>query len=214
MSLEHAILGFLHYKPLSGYDLKKAFDTSVRHFWPADQSQIYRTLAGLADKGWAEVEVIHQEDRPDRKVYHITPAGRAELLRWLATPVPPEEPRSANLVQVFFSGLLPDEEVLAHFERAAAQMRRLLEVYAQVPEQAAPYYALAGSPREIFYWLLTLECGVINARAQLAWLESVIERLREGRYELMPEVRPKQDAQSKPPTPPAACPWADIPTPH
>ena len=23
MSLEHAILGFLHYKPMSGYDLKK-----------------------------------------------------------------------------------------------------------------------------------------------------------------------------------------------
>ena len=56
MSLEHAILGFLQYKPMSGYDLKKIFDTSVRHFWPADQSQIYRTLTRLADKGWAEQE--------------------------------------------------------------------------------------------------------------------------------------------------------------
>ncbi len=191
MSLEHAILGFLHYKPLSGYDLKKVFDTSVRHFWPADQSQIYRTLAGLADKGWAEVEVIHQEDRPDRKVYHITPAGREELLLWLSAPIPPEEPRSANLVQVFFSGLRSDKEVLAHLEQGAVQLRHLLEVYAQVPEQAAPYYELAGSARDLFFWLLTLECGVANARAQLAWIESVIARLREGRYELAPEVRPK-----------------------
>ena len=47
MSLEYAILGFLNYLPLSGYDLKKMFDTSVQHFWPADQSQIYRTLARL-----------------------------------------------------------------------------------------------------------------------------------------------------------------------
>ena len=45
MSLDHAILGFLNYKPLSGYDLKKVFDSSVRHFWYADQSQIYRTLS-------------------------------------------------------------------------------------------------------------------------------------------------------------------------
>ena len=39
MSLEYAILGFLNYHPYTGYDLKKIFDTSIRHFWPADQSQ-------------------------------------------------------------------------------------------------------------------------------------------------------------------------------
>ena len=49
MSLEYAILGFLNYHPYTGYDLKKIFDTSVRHFWPADQSQIYRTLARLTE---------------------------------------------------------------------------------------------------------------------------------------------------------------------
>jgi len=75
MSLEFAILGFLHYHPYSGYDLKKAFDASVRHFWPADQSQIYRTLGRLTEQGLAEMEVIEQTERPDRKVYHITQAG-------------------------------------------------------------------------------------------------------------------------------------------
>ena len=69
MSLKHAILGFLSYQPFSGYDLKKAFDRSVRHFWPANQSQIYRTLARITDQGWAEVEIIQQTDRPDRKEY-------------------------------------------------------------------------------------------------------------------------------------------------
>ncbi len=47
MSLKHAILGFLELSPFSGYDLKKAFDGSVQHFWPADQAQIYRTLNQL-----------------------------------------------------------------------------------------------------------------------------------------------------------------------
>ena len=73
MSLEFALLGFLSYHPYTGYDLKKIFDTSIRHFWPADQSQIYRTLARLTSRGLAEMEKIPQEDRPDRKVYHITP---------------------------------------------------------------------------------------------------------------------------------------------
>ena len=127
MSLKHAILGFLQYQPFSGYDLKKAFDTSVHHFWPADQSQIYRTLAQLADEGWAEVEIVPQEDRPDRKVFSITEAGRDELGRWLRTPVPHEGHRMAALIQVFFAGQLPDEEILPLFEQAADELRSLFE---------------------------------------------------------------------------------------
>ena len=88
MSLEYAILGFLNYHPYTGYDLKKIFDTSIRHFWPADQSQIYRTLARLTEQGFAEMEKVPQDDRPDRKVYSITEAGRAELMKWLSGPPP------------------------------------------------------------------------------------------------------------------------------
>ena len=83
MSLEYAILGFLNYRPLSGYDLKKVFDNSVRHFWPADQSQIYRTLAKLAEQGYVEQEIVRGLDRPDRKEYRITPAGQEALHTWL-----------------------------------------------------------------------------------------------------------------------------------
>lgn len=180
MSLDHAILGFLNYHPYTGYDLKKIFDTSIRHFWPADQSQIYRTLARLEENGWAVMERIPQEDRPDRKVYHITEAGRAELLRWISGPPPLGEPRSASLIQVFFSGQLPDEEILAKFEGYAAIMRAILSQYDQVPAQIEPFQEEISSPREHFFWLLTLENGIANMRANLAWAESVIERIKNG----------------------------------
>ncbi len=177
MSLEYAILGFLNYGPLSGYDLKKMFDVSVRHFWSADQSQIYRTLSRLAEREWAEIEVIEQEDRPNRKVYHITPAGREELRRWLTTPVPLPEPRNAPLIQVFFAGQLGDEEILEIFRRGASQLRGMLERYEQVPEESRVYVEELGSRREAFFWLLTLECGIKMGQAQLDWLESVIRRI-------------------------------------
>ena len=180
MSLEHAILGFLNYHPYTGYDLKKIFDTSIRHFWPADQSQIYRTLARLAASGWAEMEKVPQEDRPDRKLYHITAAGRAEFLRWIGGPPPLEPARSAPLIQVFFFGQLPDEEVLARFEGYASIMRAVLSQYEQVPGQIGPHQQDIPSPREHFFWLLTLENGIANMRANLAWAESVIERIKNG----------------------------------
>ncbi len=182
MSLDHAILGFLNYTPYSGYDLKKVFDTSVRHFWPADQSQIYRTLTRLVERGWAEVEVVEQEVRPDRKVYHITPAGQAELRRWLTVPIPFLEPRMAALVQVFFAGQLPDEELLPIFERAAEEMRSVLELYSQAPEAIREGSITHHAPRDAFFWGLTLELGVAMLQAELAWSESVIERIVAKRH--------------------------------
>jgi PadR family transcriptional regulator AphA len=180
MSLEYAILGFLNYHPYTGYDLKKIFDTSVQHFWPADQSQIYRTLARLMENGLVEMEKVPQEDRPDRKVYHITQAGRTELLRWLSGPPPLDQPRSAPLIQVFFAGQLSDDEVLAKFEGFAAMMRAVLAQYEQVPAQIGPYQLEIDSPREHFFWLLTLENGMRMMRANLEWAESIIELIKNG----------------------------------
>jgi PadR family transcriptional regulator, regulatory protein AphA len=180
MSLDYAILGFLNYHSYSGYDLKKIFDSSVSHFWPADQSQIYRTLTHLTENGWAEMEKIPQEDRPDRKVYHITEAGRNELRKWITGPPPMGEPRSAPLIQVFFSGQLSDEEILAKFEGFAEAMRAVLNHYEQVPEQIVPLREVVTSPREQFFWLLTLENGIYNMRANLAWATSIIERIKNG----------------------------------
>ncbi len=180
MSLEHAILGFLNYKPLSGYDLKKIFDTSVQHFWSADQSQIYRTLTRLTERGLADMEVVEQSDRPDRKVYHITEAGRAELHQWLLTPTRPHVPHTAALIQVFFAGQLADEEILAMFERAADQVRAVLARYEQIPQQIEEYREYMESPREFFCWMLTLDAGFKSAQANLDWLEEVIRQIKNG----------------------------------
>lgn len=181
MSLEYAILGFLNYQPLTGYDLKKVFDSSIRHFWVADQSQIYRTLARLADQGWAEVEIVEQVERPDRKVYHITPAGREALQCWLRGPFSADPPHSAPLIQIFFAGQMSDDEILAKFEEAASIFRAMLARYQQVPQQIDDYRAMVHSPRETYFGLQTLELGIKTMQAQLDWAEDIIRAIHENR---------------------------------
>jgi len=180
MSLDHAILGFLNYRPLSGYDLKKIFDTSVRHFWPADQSQIYRTLNRLAEKGLAEMQVVEQEDRPDRKEYSITAAGQEELRQWLVTPLPFGDHRNAPMIQVFFAGQLSNDEIIAMYQRVAAFMRLGLQQYDQIPLDMEAYAEYVQSPREFFFWMQTLEIGKMMARTNLAWIENVIAQIESG----------------------------------
>jgi len=181
MSLEHAILGFLNYRPFSGYDLKKIFDRSVRHFWPADQSQIYRTLSRLSENGLAEMEYIEQQHRPDRKVYHITDAGKEELRIWLKTPLPFEESRSADMIQVFFAGQLSNEEAVEMFRRAADYLRAGLAVYDSIPQDPQEYAEFTSSPREFHFWMLTLDAGKAIAKANIAWLEGVIDTIQSGK---------------------------------
>lgn len=178
MSLEYAILGFLNYSPLSGYDLKKVFDDSVQHFWPADQSQIYRTLSGLEEQGWVEVEVVNQAERPDRKVYSITEMGRTELVNWLAIEPREKASRSAALVQVFFFGQLSDEIILERFERYLFMMKTVMTSYEQVPEKLALNMPVSNSERENFFWMLTLDLGFRTVQANIDWAESVIAKLK------------------------------------
>ncbi len=90
------------------------------------------------------------------------------------------EPRSAPLIQAFFSGQLSNEEILAKFEEYAAMMRAILNLYEQVPGQIGPFQQEIPQPREHFFWMLTLENGIANMRANLAWAESVIERIKNG----------------------------------
>jgi PadR family transcriptional regulator AphA len=175
---KHPILDFLNDRSYTCYELKKIFDSSVGHFWPADPSQIYRTLTHLTENGWAEMEKKPQEDRPDRKVYHVTEAGRKELLKWIAGPPAMVESRIAPLIQVFFNSQLSHEEILAKFEGFAEAMRAVLNHYEQVPEQIVPLREVITSPREQFFWLLTLENGICHILANRAWATSVIERIK------------------------------------
>jgi PadR family transcriptional regulator, regulatory protein AphA len=137
-------------------------------------------LTRLTEQSLAEMEKVPQEDRPDRKVYHITEAGRGELRKWLTGSPPMDEPRSAPLVQVFFAGVLSDDEILTKFEEFAEIMRMILDRYNQVPDQLGPFQKEITSPREHFFWLLTLENGLKSMKANLEWAESIIERIKSG----------------------------------
>ncbi|MHB1456930.1 MAG: PadR family transcriptional regulator [Armatimonadota bacterium] len=188
MSLDHAILGFLQYGPLTGYDLKSVFDMSVKHFWAADQSRIYRTLSKLADEGWAEIEVVAQDDRPDRKVYSITESGRAELHKWLTNPLPEKKDHVQPLVQIFFAGKLSDDEILAMLKRMSETSHRRSQQLDTLVGSDCEYDAET-SARDNFFFDLTLEYGRLMTKASADWYDSVITRFENGEYKTDEEAK-------------------------
>lgn len=187
MSLKYAILGFLQNQHLTGYDLKKTFDRSIQFFWPANQSQIYRTLADLSKDGLVEHDNISREDLLDMKIYHITEAGRADLERWLAEPISVPPYRDASLIQLYFGASLSDEQVHQLLKQtrqeSVASYEQLLGMYALYSE----LFLSHPQPRSLFYNMLTIEFGLSNIRASIAWIDSVLNRLEHRQLQPLPQ---------------------------
>jgi PadR family transcriptional regulator, regulatory protein AphA len=183
MSLSHVILGWLGYEPMTGYDLNSVIDISTQHFWSTSQSQIYRTLSKIEDEGWVTQEVIQQEDRPARKVYHITDSGRAELKSWLGRFHQPDSPRIPWLIQIFFGGLISDEEILSVLEEKVNNLQYRLGKLRGVRAGSVQQFSPDEDMRDVYYWMLTIDYGEAKLQAQLNWIEKVISQIKSKDYQ-------------------------------
>lgn len=174
MTIQYAILGFLSWQPLSGYDLKKLFAGSHAFHWSGNNNQIYRSLVQLHDEGLVTVEVQPQADRPPRKVYTITPRGRQALRQWLRSPPELPQLRSTFLVQLAWAGELPPEAL----DSLLAQYEHEVEMQLLMCREQARRGGLnpARTPRERHIWQMIAEHPVAAYEAELAWLR----RLRQG----------------------------------
>jgi PadR family transcriptional regulator, regulatory protein AphA len=179
MSLPHLILGVLKDHAISGYDLNKIFGQTAGNFWQTDQSQIYRALHKMLDEGWVEVEEIIQSDNPNKKIYHITDVGHAELHRWLMTPMEYQPTREAWLGQLFYGGELTTAELetLLHDRLQAAQ--RVIDLINNVilPNIKTMSETQRVS-REGQLRALTLDYASHRLTSERVWLEKALEIVR------------------------------------
>ena len=175
MSLPHLLLGLLSSNPMSGYDLNKVFNTTIQHFWTTDQSQIYRTLYKLEEEGKVRVETIIQEDNPNKKVYHVTEAGKTELHEWLTKRHTSATIREAWLGQLFFGYEVDQATVISVLESRMADLESHLKA---LEAFQATLPAWGETPHEYRFQLLTLDYGIEAYRFDIEWLKKVIQQIR------------------------------------
>ena len=180
MSLDHLLLGTLR-EPASGYDVKARFDAVFRHFWPAEQSQIYRTLRRLEDQGLLSSRAAASEKGPDRRVYRTTTKGRDALRRWLRDGPQVKDDRHAFCAQTFFLDELGSDEESLAFLRALRDefAKRVAELRATEHEwrEADPRYP-DDLPVGELTQQFTLALGLAKYGAIVAWADDCIRRLQ------------------------------------
>jgi PadR family transcriptional regulator, regulatory protein AphA len=119
----YVILGALHERARSGYDIKAFADASTRHFWAVSYGQLYPELKRLLDAG-----LIEAEDQPtgsrQRTLYRLTRLGEEALADWVSdTGTRPCEIRDEMLVRLFFSDAVEREKRVELAGNMAARHR-------------------------------------------------------------------------------------------
>lgn len=171
------ILGLLHLRAMSMYDILKAFDQGISLFYSASAGSIKRALDGLLTKG--HITVAENAPGPrGRKTYAVTEAGRAAFREWMHGPLTDSDLDAAVLPRLYLLGLVPAPErtgiLTAMRERAARDLAALESMAVTVDGQEAPD-ELSDVAR---YARATLDYGLTSYRGGLEWFDTFLETER------------------------------------
>ncbi|MFB9235829.1 PadR family transcriptional regulator [Plantactinospora siamensis] len=170
-----AVLSVLGQRPMHPYEIASAL-----RGWGKDQDMaikwgsLYTVVRNLDKHGFiAEVESVREGRRPERTVYRITDAGRAEMADWareLIGDPEPEFPRFRAGLSVL-SVLHPDEAA----ELLRGRLSRLEGTVAAAEE------TLAGHLRQVpRLFLVEAEYDLAILRAEAAWIRALLAEFDSG----------------------------------
>jgi DNA-binding PadR family transcriptional regulator len=161
--MQEAVLALLAKEPSHGYELRARLRQALGPVGDTmNDGQIYVTLARLEKAGLVTCERSPGlPDRPDRKVYALTPAGQQRVAGWLADVTwPGPAPAEFHLKLVAAAAGLGDPLSIIDAQRREL-LRQLRD--AQLAAIAEPDRSPGG---------LLLEGIALRLQADLRWLET------------------------------------------
>ncbi len=173
--LGYALLGLLHQKSQSGYDLRKIFAETAMGNYSSSPGAIYPALQRLEVDQLVHGKVEETTGLRRRRVYRITDLGVADLKLWLAQPIQPGDVRrGAGELMLRFSFM---EQVLGpsactyflrNFSTALESYIAELETYLRAQADSMP---LSGR--------LALESGIRGYRSLHEWTGYALDIYRQ-----------------------------------
>ncbi|MCQ4041408.1 PadR family transcriptional regulator [Streptantibioticus rubrisoli] len=162
------LLALLAKEPAHGYELKQALEQTFGAAYPQPNiGQIYVTLGRLEKNGLIKGQDIDQSNRPNKRVYEITDAGREELAAWFAEPTEGPRVRDEFFMKLVLAPGAGGSDRLALIN---TQRRHYLNVMRGLSR-------LAAQDRDNRVAQLLIEGAMLHLQADLDWLERCQEEL-------------------------------------
>ena len=162
---------------MSGYDIKRVLKSLAWLIGDPSFGSLYPALHALLHDGLATVEIFPRQDKPPRKVYSITDAGREALREWINQPAS-NASLKAFVMRLNLADSLSPAGLVAHLKQRRAQVA----AHRATLEQADRTL----NEREDLGQQLALNYGLALANAELAWLDRKLDGLSQ-------QPRPAED---------------------
>jgi len=163
MSLKYLVLGLLTHQPQYGYELKHEAERLLGRGADLNPGQLYPLLRKLAEQQLIAGERIEQEDRPDKRVFTLTPEGARDLATWLDEPVPPQAGRTPLFLQLMVLSCVRPEGRAEFLQR---QRHALLATIGQLVADRE-----AHQDCDDLATCALREATILHAEADLKWIE-------------------------------------------
>lgn len=171
-----AVLATLYQAPMHPYEMAATMRSQGKeHSIRLNYGSLYTVVDNLAKHGFIEAVAARREGRrPERTVYQLTDAGRAELGDWMsdliAVPVKEYPQFEAALAEI---GVLAPDQVLPLLrQRVAALEKHIGDLRAGMAE-------LSWLPRLL---QLETEYHLSMQEAELAWVRGLTAELEDGSF--------------------------------
>ncbi len=170
MSVRQSLLAILDQGPCYGYQLRTEFDRRTGGTWPINVGQIYQTLDRLERD---QLVAKGASGDQGRAYYEITPAGKAEVAVWLSSPVERTTgARDELAIKLAVAATLPGVDIarVVQVQRASTlgMLRDLTRTKDDIDEPKTP---------EDLAWLLVVDSLILQADAEIRWLDHSEARL-------------------------------------
>ncbi|MEU9403522.1 PadR family transcriptional regulator [Streptomyces sp. NPDC048242] len=163
------LLALLARGPAHGYELKQDLEQLLGSAYPQPNvGQIYVTLGRLEKSGLIASEDVEQSGRPNKKVYHLTDAGREALHVWFEETEGEPRVRDEFFMKL---ALAPRTGLADQIDLINKQRRRYLNTMRDLSRLAA------AEDRDNRVAQLLIEGAMLHLQADLDWLERCQEEL-------------------------------------
>jgi DNA-binding PadR family transcriptional regulator len=174
--LDKIILGFLLIRDLTVYDVRKAMEHAVNHFYSSSLGSINPAMKKLES-----MQLVHCREMVEhgrlKKVYSITRKGRAEYQEWQKEPIGMGRIKEEVLVRLYFMGdAEPDTRhslIRSYIDQLKVQQSGLEEIVrsseeTEVPESMKDRYQ---------FQLSTVQFGIAYYQFAAEWFENLLKKI-------------------------------------
>jgi DNA-binding PadR family transcriptional regulator len=172
--MDCVILGLLSHESMTGYEIKKRMDTTLKFFWGASYGSIYPTLSELVKSGMVDKYETTENGR-EKAVYTIRDAGREHLKKWLQLPAEKDEIRYETLLKLFFGNEIGKAGTLEHIQNFQEKIQKELPLLEGAVKELERIKDLDETH---LYYLLTAMFGVKTYQSYLEWCKEAAEILK------------------------------------